>query len=174
MPGNVGSIVLHVKCWLAVGGWRLAGGSQFGAFVDSQVVRCSACGQANRIPALGSGKKAVCGKCGADLDSSQPITLTDANFRNEVAKGAIVVDFWAAWCGPCRMVSPVIDALASERKDVRFGKLNVDENPRTASAFGVQSIPLLVFFRNGNEAGRLVGAVPKGQIESAIQRYLGG
>ena len=71
------------------------------------------------------------------------------------------------------MVSPIIDALAGERTDVRFGKLNVDENPRTAAAFGVQGIPLLVFLKNGAEAGRVVGAVPKGQIEAAITRFLG-
>jgi len=141
--------------------------------MDSQVVRCPACGRANRIPPLGSGKKAVCGKCKAPLDGSGVAVLTDASFRDATASGAFVVDFWAAWCGPCRMVSPIIDALASERSDVRFGKLNVDENPRTAAAFGVQSIPLLVFFRDGTEAGRLVGAVPKGQIEAAIQRFLG-
>ena len=101
------------------------------------------------------------------------MTLTDANFQQTIAQGAFVVDFWAEWCGPCRMVGPVIDALASERSDVRFGKLNVDENRRTAGAFAVQSIPLLVFFRDGKEAGRVVGAVPKGQIEAAIQRFLG-
>ena len=114
----------------------------------------------------------MCGKCGTALGGV--VTLTDANFRDAIASGSFVVDFWAAWCGPCRMVSPIIDALASERTDVRFGKLNVDDNPRTAAAFGVQSIPLLVFFRDGNEAGRVVGAVPKGQIETAMQRYLGG
>lgn len=139
--------------------------------MDGQVVRCPACGQANRVPPLGSGKKAVCGKCGAGLGGV--VTLTDGNFRDTIAKGPFVVDFWAAWCGPCRMVSPIIDALANERRDVRFGKLNVDENPRTASAFGVQGIPLLVFFRDGTEAGRVTGAVPKGQIEAAMQRYLG-
>ena len=141
--------------------------------MDGQIVRCPACGQANRVPPLGSGKKAVCGKCGTALVQNGVMTLTDANFRDAIAQGSYVIDFWAAWCGPCRMVAPVIDALASERSDVRFGKLNVDENPNTAAAFGVQSIPLLVFFRDGNEAGRLVGAVPKGQIESAIQRFLG-
>ncbi len=141
--------------------------------MDRQVVRCPSCGQANRVPPLGSGKAAVCGKCRGPLEARQPVVvLTDATFRTEIARGPFVVDFWAAWCGPCRMVSPIIDALASERADVRFGKLNVDENPRTAAAFGVQSIPLLVFFRDGDEAGRVVGAVPKGQIEAAIQRFL--
>jgi len=140
------------------------------------VVRCPSCGQANRVPPLGSGKKAVCGKCRAALDGDgghEVVTLTDASFKPAVASGRFVVDFWAAWCGPCRIIAPVIEQLASERTDVRFGKLNIDENGRTAEAFGVQSIPLLVFFRDGKEAGRLVGAVPRGQIEAAIQRYLG-
>jgi thioredoxin len=140
--------------------------------VTGQIVRCASCGQANRLPDLGSGKRAVCGKCKAPLESG-PIVLTDADFDERVRDGAFVVDFWAAWCGPCRIIGPVIDALAAERTDVRFGKLNVDENPRVASRFGVQSIPLLVFFRNGVEAGRVVGAVPRTQIEAAIQRYLG-
>ncbi|HYC92461.1 MAG TPA: thioredoxin [Thermoanaerobaculia bacterium] len=141
--------------------------------MDGQVVRCPACGQANKVPPLSSGKKAVCGRCKAPLSGGAPVTLTDANFRAEVASGKTVVDFWAAWCGPCRQIAPVIEALAAERGDIRFGKLNVDENPRTAQAFGVQGIPLLVFFRDGNETGRLVGAVPRGQIEAAISRYLG-
>jgi thioredoxin 2 len=142
--------------------------------MDGQVIRCAACGQANRVPAVGSGKKAVCGKCKAPLEAAAgPIVLTDATFDERIEAGKVVVDFWAAWCGPCRIIGPVIDALAAERTDVRFGKLNVDENPRTASRFGVQGIPLLVFFRNGAEAGRVTGAVPRTQIEAAIQRYLG-
>ena len=124
------------------------------------------------MPALAGGKTVVCGKCKTPL-TGKPSTLTDANFRSEIAQGKHVVDFWAAWCGPCRMVGPIIDALAAERSDVRFGKLNVDENPRTAAAFQVQGIPLLVFFRDGAEAGRVVGAVPKTQIEAAITRFLG-
>jgi len=140
------------------------------------VVRCPSCGQANRVPPLGNGKKAVCGKCKSTLEGDdgghEVVTLTDANFKSAIASGKSVVDFWAAWCGPCRIIAPVIEQLASERTDVRFGKLNVDENGRTAGELGVQSIPLLVFFRDGKEAGRLVGAVPRGQIEAAIQRYL--
>jgi thioredoxin 2 len=143
--------------------------------MSSDVVRCASCGQANRVPSLAAGKRAVCGRCKAPLgaDAGHPIELTDANFRSAIATGASVVDFWAAWCGPCRMIAPVIEELARERHDVRFCKLNVDQNPRTASAFGVQGIPLLVFFRDGAEKGRVTGAVPKGQIEAAIARFLG-
>ena len=140
------------------------------------ILRCPSCGQANRVPAVASGKRAICGRCKAPLASSgggAPVELTDSTFRSAIAKGSFVVDFWAAWCGPCRTVAPILDQLASERHDVTFAKLNVDQNPNTAAAFGVQSIPLLVFFRDGREAGRVVGAVPRGQIETAIARYLG-
>jgi thioredoxin 2 len=162
---------------------RLRSGSHFAtdSGMDGQVVRCPMCGQANRIPPVGSGKKAVCGKCKAPLNAAaqgsgdgHPIVLSDATFAEKIRNGSFVVDFWAAWCGPCRMIAPVIDELARERTGVTFAKLNVDENPRTAAQFGVQGIPLLIFFRNGAEAGRVTGAVPKGQIEAAIQRYLPG
>jgi len=143
----------------------------------SDIVRCPHCGQANRVPELGSGKAAVCGKCKAPLTPASgdghPVTLTDANLRDQIAHGSAVIDFWAAWCGPCRMIAPVIEQLASERRDIRFGKLNVDENPQASSQFGVHGIPLLVFFKDGVERGRVVGAVPKGQIEAAIRQYLG-
>jgi thioredoxin 2 len=143
----------------------------------SGVIRCPNCGQANRVPDLAGGKKAVCGKCKAPLISvngdGHPIALTDENFADTIARGRSVVDFWAAWCGPCRMIAPILEQLASERRDVRFAKLNVDENPRTAAQFHVQGIPLLVMFDNGVERGRVVGAVPKGQIEAAIRQYLG-
>ncbi|HEX7828474.1 MAG TPA: thioredoxin [Thermoanaerobaculia bacterium] len=142
-----------------------------------QILRCPSCGQANRVPDLGAGKAAVCGRCKTPLDASgnhgHPIVVTDATFRDVIAQGAFVVDFWAAWCGPCRMIAPILDELAASRSDVRFAKLNVDENPHTSAEFRVQGIPLLVFFKNGVEAGRVTGAVPKGQIEAAIARYLG-
>ncbi|MDP9194267.1 MAG: thioredoxin [Acidobacteriota bacterium] len=150
--------------------------------MESQVVRCPECGQANRVPSVGSGQAAVCGKCKAPLGAAKPsgsgdghpIVLTDASFAEKIGHGSVVVDFWAAWCGPCRLIAPILDELAAERTDVTFAKLNVDENPRTAAQFGVQGIPLLIFFRNGSEAGRVVGAVPKGQIEAAMQRYFSG
>jgi thioredoxin len=141
------------------------------------VIRCPSCGQANRVPEVGGGKMAVCGKCKTPLSAGgnggHPVTLTDTNFRDQIKGGGAIVDFWAPWCGPCRMIAPVIEQLASEREDIRFGKLNVDENPRTSQDFGVHGIPLLVFFKDGVERGRVVGAVPKGQIEAAIRQYLG-
>jgi thioredoxin len=142
--------------------------------MNGEVIRCPECGQMNRLPPLDSGKKAVCGKCKAPLTAAadgHPIELNDANFQSSIANGDFVVDFWAAWCGPCRMIAPVLEELASERTDVRFAKLNVDENPQTAASFNVQGIPLLVFFRNGEEVGRVVGAVPRAHIETAIGRF---
>lgn len=104
--------------------------------------------------------------------TGQPVTLTDVTFQRTIADGkATIVDFWAAWCGPCRMIAPILDELAAERRDIRVAKLNVDENSRTSAAFGVQGIPLLIFFKDGVERGRVVGAVPRGQIEAAIRQY---
>jgi thioredoxin 2 len=142
--------------------------------VADAIVRCPSCGQANHVPPLGSGKAAVCGKCKTPLTAGGgPVVVTDANFATVVGGAKpVVVDFWAAWCGPCRSIAPVIESLASERSDVTFGKLNVDENQRTSAQFNVSSIPTLVFFRNGKEAGRVVGAVGRPQIEAAIRQYL--
>ncbi|HYI07861.1 MAG TPA: thioredoxin [Thermoanaerobaculia bacterium] len=126
------------------------------------------------MPALDGGKKAVCGNCKAPLEAGgKPVTLTDDTFSQTIRNGSYLVDFWAAWCGPCRTIGPILDELAAERSDVTIAKLNVDENPQTSAQFGVQGIPLLIFFKDGAEQGRVTGAVPRGQIEAAIQRYLG-
>ena len=106
----------------------------------------------------------------------KPIVLTVSNFFSEVSYAHLmVVAFWAAWCGPCRMVSPVIEQLASEYSGrVSFGKLNVDENPTVSNTFGVQSIPTILVFKDGKQVDGLVGAVPKAYIESKLKPYLGG
>jgi thioredoxin len=140
-----------------------------------EIVRCASCGQANRVPPVGSGRKAVCGKCKTALPpppAGRPIAVTDADFAETIRNGAFVVDFWAVWCGPCRMIAPILEELAASRTDVRFAKLNVDQNRRAASQYRAMSIPLLVFFKDGVEKGRVVGAVPRGQIEAAITQYL--
>ena len=104
---------------------------------------------------------------------SGPITLTDYNFDETTRKySLLVVDFWAPWCGPCKLVSPMIDQLAIElRGKVVFGKLNVDENPTVANIFGIQSIPTLIIFKNGEAIDGLMGAIPKQQLISTISRY---
>ena len=107
---------------------------------------------------------------------SSPIMLTDSNFNQTVEKyPLIVVDFWAPWCGPCRMVSPILEQLASELAGkVVFGKLNVDENPRIASTFGIRSIPTISIFKNGRAIDGFVGAASKSQMQSKIMAHLGG
>ncbi|HYF98767.1 MAG TPA: thioredoxin [Candidatus Saccharimonadales bacterium] len=102
-----------------------------------------------------------------------PITLTDYNFDEMTRKyNYLVVDFWAPWCGPCKMVSPIIDQLAYELSgQVVFGKLNVDENPTVASLFGIQSIPTLMVFKDGTAIDGIMGAASKAQILATLSKY---
>ena len=102
------------------------------------------------------------------------IELTDANFQNEVEDGApLLVDFWAAWCGPCRMVGPVLDELADEYDGkVRIGKLNVDDHQQMAAQYQVSSIPTFLLFKDGQLADRMMGAMPKSAFENFIEKNL--
>ena len=92
--------------------------------------------------------------------------ITKDNFASQVlnADRPVLVDFWASWCGPCRMVSPIIEEIAAERSDILVGKINVDEERELAAQFGVMSIPTLLVFKNGKIANQAVGAMPKSQI----------
>jgi thioredoxin 1 len=103
-----------------------------------------------------------------------PIVLTDTNFREEVSKYPLMlVDFWAPWCGPCRMVSPVVEQLAGEYAGkIVFGKLNIDENPTIAQSLGIQSIPTMMILKNSKVVDVLVGALPKAQIEIKLKQHL--
>lgn len=102
--------------------------------------------------------------------------ITDSSFQAEVVESATptLVDFWAPWCGPCRMVGPLLEQIDAEREDVRVVKLNIDENQATAMQFGVMSIPTMILFRNGQAVQQIVGAQPRPRIESAIDAALGG
>ncbi len=98
------------------------------------------------------------------------ITITNENFENQVLKAEkpVLLDFWASWCGPCRMVSPIVDEIANERADIVVGKVNVDEQPTLAAKFGVMSIPTLVVLKDGKIVNQAVGARPKAQILSML------
>src|SRR3954453_22337618 len=102
------------------------------------------------------------------------IDVTDANLQAEVIESeqAVLVDFWAPWCGPCRVVAPVLEEINAEREDLRVVKLNTDENPETAAAFEVLSIPTLILFRNGQVAKKVIGAMPKRRLEAELEPAL--
>ncbi len=105
---------------------------------------------------------------------TKPITVTDESFEQEIesSKGLVLVDFWAEWCGPCRMVAPVVEELAEEYAGtLKVAKLDVDENQRTAQRFSVRSIPTILFFKDGRHVDTVIGAVPKAALERKIQQH---
>ncbi|HEU4883100.1 MAG TPA: thioredoxin [Longimicrobium sp.] len=108
-------------------------------------------------------------------DSNNIAEITDANFQAEIADngGLSMVDFWAEWCGPCRLIAPFVEQLAAEYAgQVKVGKLDVDANQRTAAQFNVRSIPTVLFFRNGQVVDQVIGAVPKPALDRKIQEHL--
>jgi thioredoxin 1 len=106
---------------------------------------------------------------------SKPVTVTDATFDSEVLKSdvPVLVDFWAVWCGPCRMVGPILDEIATEKEgSLKVAKLNVDENFQTTQQLGVTSIPTLVLYKSGQPVERIVGAQPKARLLEFIEPHL--
>jgi thioredoxin 2 len=142
------------------------------------MIRCSACGATNRVPPekIAQGLAPTCGRCKRRLPlSATPEAVTDASFPAEVERSPlpVLVDAWAPWCGPCHMIAPVIDELASEMIGrVRVVKLNVDDNPETATRFNLRSIPTLLVLRGGREVDRLVGVQPKHEIVRRLERAI--
>ena len=147
---------------------------------DDTSIRCTHCGATNRVPRtkLEQGLQPLCGRCKQRLPTggAAPVTVTDATFAADVERSPVpvLVDAWAPWCGPCRLIAPALEELAAELAgQVRIAKLNVDENPRTASRFDVRSIPTLLIIVGGREIERIVGAQPKHAIRERLERALG-
>jgi thioredoxin 2 len=142
------------------------------------LIRCATCGATNRVPLekVKRGLKVVCGRCKTPLAVHDgPDTVTDATFATDVAQSPlpVLLDLWAPWCGPCRVMAPVLEDLAVEMAGrVRVGKLNVDENPVTAQRFNVLSIPTLLVFKEGREVDRIVGVRPKADIAQRLDRVI--
>jgi thioredoxin 2 len=146
-----------------------------GAILDEMIIRCLKCGTKNRMPENRLNDLPRCGKCRATLvvtsDQGRPVEVDDSTFSREVlsAPGSVLVDCWAPWCGPCRTIAPILDELASKYAGgVRIAKLNIDENPLTASRYDVRSIPTMLLFKDGTLVNTLVGALPKETIEQHL------
>jgi thioredoxin 2 len=145
---------------------------------ETRLIRCPSCGTTNRVPMgkVEEGLSPICGRCKARMPIDvKPVTVTDATFLDEVGQSPVPVllDLWAPWCGPCRTIAPVLEALASEWAGrVRVAKLNVDENPATAARFGVRNIPTLLLIKGGREVDRIVGVQPRTEIERRLARLI--
>ncbi len=106
---------------------------------------------------------------------SRPVAVTDDTFEVEVIQSdkTVIVDFWATWCGPCKMIAPILEEIASEYSDqVKVAKLDVDANNQTAGRYGIMSIPSLLFFKKGEEVDRVIGAIPKSQLTARLDKVL--
>jgi thioredoxin 2 len=133
---------------------------------------CPACGTTNRVPDAKLHDQPVCGKCGAALMGTAPVSLDDTTLAKFLEKTElpVVVDFWADWCGPCKMMAPHFETAASRIPDVRFVKVDSDAAPQSSARYGIRSIPTLILFKNGNEVARQSGAMPASELANWINR----
>jgi thioredoxin 2 len=146
---------------------------------DSFIIQCTNCKTRNRIPKNRVKDGPVCGKCRRKLPPpsmvQNPVMVTDRSFQDDVLSypGVVLLDCWAAWCGPCSMIAPIMDQLAREFSGhVKVAKLNIDQNPMTAARYHVLSVPTLLFFKNGRVVHTLAGAYAKPEIERQLRAML--
>ncbi len=146
--------------------------------MNTIILACSKCHTKNRLPVARIDEHPICGKCQSVLpvtNLSRPVNVSDQSFDREVLESSlpVLVDCWAPWCGPCRSIGPIIESLAEQyRARVKIAKLNLDDNPMIGSRYAISSVPTLLLVKNGQIVDKLIGALPKEQMESAIARIL--
>lgn len=144
---------------------------------NSIIIACSNCRTKNRIPVSRIKERPACARCQQSLSGIPyyPVNVTDSRFQKEVIehKGPVLVDCWAPWCGPCRSIAPILDTLARDYAgQIKIVKINMDENQATSSKYSIQSIPTMLFFKNGQIRDSLIGAFPKKEIVKKIKSFI--
>jgi len=134
---------------------------------------CPACGATNRVPEERLKDQPVCGKCGTELMAAKPVALSDAVFPRYIANTdmPVLVDFWADWCGPCKMMAPHFANAATQLPHVRFAKVDTEVSPQASTAYAIRSIPTLILFRGGKEVARQAGAMAAGDLVRWVQTH---